>query len=128
VTIFGVVFATIWNHASHHVAEAPSTPQYVKTTGASSNAKPFSALDFKHDDSMTTRNNTGNSTGTVVVGAPRSTISPRGNGGSAGTLALDGLHFSEVGKTSNNDSFLDITMHKPEESLGRDAARVMHRV
>jgi hypothetical protein len=77
---------------------------------------------------MTTRNNTGNSTGTVVVGAPRSTISPRGNGGSAGTLALDGLHFSEVGKTSNNDSFLDITMHKPEESLGRDAARVMHRV
>jgi hypothetical protein len=77
---------------------------------------------------MTTRNYTGNSIGTVMVGGPGSSVSPRGNGGSAGTLALDGLHFSQVSKTSNNESFLDITMHKPEESLGRDAARVMHRV
>jgi hypothetical protein len=119
VTIFGVVFATIWNHTSHHGVETSSTPHYVKATGTSSNSKPFSALEFKHDDGMTTRTDAGGSIDTRVLGAPGSSIGFRGNGDSAGTLAFDDLPFSGRSKTSKDDSFLDITMQRPA---------VVHRV
>jgi hypothetical protein len=129
VTIFGVVFATIWNHASHHGVETSSTPHYMKAMGTSSNSKPFSALEFKHDDGMTTRTDAGNSIGTGMVGGgPRGLINPRGNGGSGGTLAFDNLHFSGGSKSSHNDSFLDITVHEPGVSMTRDTAGVIHRV
>jgi hypothetical protein len=131
VTIFGVVFATIWNHASHASEQNGSMSSahhyHMRTAGANSNSnsnsnsKPFSALEFKHDDNTTTQIGAGGR-------GPGTFISPRGNGGSSGTLAFDNLHFAKDSKSSNDDSFLDITVHGPEMTVRRDTAGVMHRV
>jgi hypothetical protein len=59
---------------------------------------------------------------------PGGLINSRGNRGSGGTLAFDDLDFSGGSKSNNNNSFLDIKMHRQGVSVGSDADGVMHRV
>jgi hypothetical protein len=127
VSILGVVFATIWNQASHHVVDTSSPVHQVKTTGYKANS--LAALEFKHDDSTTPRIDTdGPSAGGEGHGQPGGLINPTGNGSSAGMLAFDDFPFSDRSKSESDYSSFGINMDRLGVSVGRDAAGVIHNV